>query len=977
MKKINFLLCVVLLAFGLGVTAQQAEPVGPFTVTTAATVTQMPSIASRTELIPSVDKPVPMQDGRATRNKALIGKGSTGPDALAANPHRSANTVPGRTPSLVFETALSGSQPTDPAGAVGPDHYFAVFNTGFRIFEKDGTPLTGQLGTENIFPASGCCDLTISYDNLADRWVASFLGGGVQIAISNGPDPVTSTWTVYNFPQISDYNKLSVWRDGYYVTENTGGATKLWVLERAFLGDGSPDPDAQMAGFELPGIVTSGFHSPQAFNITTDEHPTTGGCPIVYLQDDAWGGVDTDHVKLWEANMDWEDTTNSTVSAPLEIALTDFTSVFDGGAFANLTQPGGQDIDALQATIMNQAQFRKFGGHNSGVFNFVVDTDDTAGELAGVRWIELRQAADGGAWSLFQEGTYTAPDGKHAWHASMAMDQNGNIGMGYTAMAGPTTPTDGTVDLILSSYYTGRFASDALGTMSVEETLIAKGSGNIPGSERYGDYGKMDVDPSNDKGFWFLNEYVGPSGRANVVGVFQLAPNLPNDVGVTSIDTPINGNLTNAEDITVTIFNFGENEASDIDVTYQIDGGAIVTETFAGPLASSTSAQYTFTATGDFSIEGQTYSVTAATAYGIDEDNANDSTTRDVVNISPTDVGVIAVTAPITGENLATEIVTVSIQNFGSVAQTGFDVTYTVDGAGAVTENVGALSIDPGATGSFSFATGADLSEIGTYVIEATTELAGDSDASNDSASAAVTNVSCVSFENTDSQAVGPDSGAVTESVIAVTGDFILTDVNVTINVEHTWNSDLLIELVAPDGTAVELASAVGGSDDNFTDTTFDSQATTAIADGDAPFTGVFAPSGSLDVLNGLTSVGDWTLRITDNANGDGGTLNNWALQLCAATSLSVPEPFLVGTDLLVVNQGDNQFNISLNTNEFTERLDLDVYNMLGQRLLNHRLFNEGNGYEYDLDMSYAAKGIYIVKVGTGDTGKVRRIVVQ
>ncbi len=977
MKQLNFLLVAVLMALSLEVSGQQTESVGPFSVTTAGTVTQMPSIASRTELIPSIDKPVPMQDGRATKNKILIGKGSKGADALAQSQHRSTGTIPGRMPSLVLETALSNSQPTDPSGAVGPDHYFAVFNTGFRIFDKDGTPLTGQLGTENIFPASGCCDLTVSYDNLADRWVVSFLGNGVQVAISNGPDPVMSTWTVYNFPNISDYNKLSVWRDGYYVTENTTSATRLWVLERSFLADGTPDPAAQMAGFELPGIVTSGFHSPQALNITNDNHPTTGGCPIVYLQDDAWAGVDTDHIKLWEATMDWENTANSTVSAPLEIAVTEFTSVFDGGSFINLAQPnGGTSIDALQATIMNQAQFRKFGSHNSGVFNFVVDTDDTAGELAGIRWMELRQSEDGGTWSLFQEGTYTAPDGKHAWHASMAMDQNGNIGMGYSGMAGPTTPTDDTVDLILSSYYTGRFASDAPGTMTVEETLIAKGAGNIPGT-RYGDYGKMDVDPSNDKGFWFLNEYVGSSGRANVLGVFQLAPNLPNDVGITSIDAPIDGNLTATEDVTVTIFNFGENEASDIDVTFQIDGGAVITETVAGPIASATSEQYTFTATGDFSIEGQTYSVTASTNYSIDEDNSNDATTRDVTNVSPTDIGVIAVTAPTTGENLGVETVTVTIENFGSVAQTGFDVTYTINGGGLVTENVGAASVEPGGTISYSFTAGADLSAIETYTIEGATVLTGDFDASNDSASTMVTNLSCLSFDNTESQSVGPNAGEITESIIDVTEDFIITDVNVTINVTHTFDGDLLIELVAPDNTVVELAPRVGAAGDNFTNTIFDSQATNLITDGTAPFSGVFAPSGSLDVLNGLTSAGDWTLRITDNAGGDGGTLNNWTLQLCAAESLSVPEPFLVGTDLNVINRGNNQFDISLNTSEFNERLDLNVYNMLGQRLLNNRLFNEGNGYQFDLDMSYAARGIYIVKVGTGDAGKVQRIIVQ
>jgi ABC-type proline/glycine betaine transport system permease subunit len=47
MKKIYSLLVAVLLGFSLGVTAQQSKPVGPFSVTTAATVTQMPSIQSR------------------------------------------------------------------------------------------------------------------------------------------------------------------------------------------------------------------------------------------------------------------------------------------------------------------------------------------------------------------------------------------------------------------------------------------------------------------------------------------------------------------------------------------------------------------------------------------------------------------------------------------------------------------------------------------------------------------------------------------------------------------------------------------------------------------------------------------------------------------------------------------------------------------------------------------------------------------
>ena len=92
--------------------------------------------------------------------------------------------------------------------------------------------------------------------------------------------------------------------------------------------------------------------------------------------------------------------------------------------------------------------------------------------------------------------------------------RSGNIGMGYSAMT--VDPGDAN-PVRVSSYYTGRYASDPLGTMTIEEQLIANGNANIPGL-RYGDYSKIDIDPVNDKTFWFINEYMN-SGRKNVVGV--------------------------------------------------------------------------------------------------------------------------------------------------------------------------------------------------------------------------------------------------------------------------------------------------------------------------------------------------------------------------------------------------------------------------------------------------------------------------
>ncbi len=957
--------------------AQQNDnkPQNPIYIGNPNKIEHVPSIASRSNLsIADLSKKEEMKDGKAHKYNTVAGKGSKGADILAKNPHRLKNKIPSRAPSLVFETAASSSQPTDPAGAVGPNHYFAVTNTAFRIFDKDGNPLTALLNPDpTIFPTGGCCDLTASYDNAADKWVITLLGGGVQVAVSDGPDPVNDGWTVYTYSAVSDYQKLSVWRDGYYMTENTGSSNKLHVFERSAMIDAaSAGTTPQILSFELPGLVTSGFHSPQALNISSDDFPSSGGATIVYMQDDAWSGISTDHIKIWTADIDWAIPANSLISTPTELTTTAYTSVFDGGSFSNLDQPsGGATIDALQATVMNQAQFRKFTTHNSAVFNFVVDVDSGANKQAGVRWYELRQTADGQPWTLHQEGTYTAPDNRHAWNASLIMDVKGNIGLGYTSMSSPNSTN---ANVMVGSYYTGRFASDPVGTMTLAEEVILAGDDNIP-SYRYGDYSKIDIDPDGDKKFWFVNE-VMTNGRKNVAGVFQIAPNTNNDVGIVSVDTPASGGLTNSEIVTVTVFNFGENPASGFDVNYQVDGGTTISEPFVGTLASQTSAQHTFSTAADLSTEGQTYTIASCTVLTNDEDINNDCINSDVLHIFSDDIGVTSITEPVSGEGLTNETVTISIENFGHSDQTGFDVNYIIDGGTPVVETVG-VNVPAGGTISYSFTTLANLSTVATYSISASTLLSGDSDGSNDTASTSVTNVSCLTNSDNTVQAVGPDSGTVTTSVINFTNDFIIDDVNVTINVDHTFLGDLDVKLIAPNGTEVILADRIGSSSDNFTNTVFDDEATTAIASGSAPYTGLFQPAESLSVLDGLSSAGDWTLEILDNANIDGGQLNNWSLQLCGNVVLAVDQ-VLFEDGFTVIYEENDQFLIKLPVSTINERLNLSVLNTLGQTLYWRTLDNVNGSYDnHKLDMSYVSSGVYFIKIGNNKASNIQRIIVK
>ena len=109
-----------------------------------------------------------------------------------------------------------------------------------------------------------------------------------------------------------------------------------------------------------------------------------------------------------------------------------------------------------------------------------------------------------------------------------------------------------------------------------------------------------------------------------------------------------------------------------------------------------------------------------------------------------------------------------------------------------------------------------------------------------------------------------------------------ISDVNVTLNISHTFDSDLTVLLISPQGTSIQLFSGVGGAGNNFSNTVLDDQAATAITDPAAtpPFAGSFQPQEALSAFNGEDPNGIWTLVVQDDVPGDDGVLNGWSLTI-------------------------------------------------------------------------------------------------
>ncbi len=122
---------------------------------------------------------------------------------------------------------------------------------------------------------------------------------------------------------------------------------------------------------------------------------------------------------------------------------------------------------------------------------------------------------------------------------------------------------------------------------------------------------------------------------------------------------------------------------------------------------------------------------------------------------------------------------------------------------------------------------------------------------------------------------------------------------NVEINLTHTWDSDLEITLISPEGTSLDLSSDNGGSGDNYTNTVFQDGAP-SITTGSAPFTGTFEAEGGTfaSTFAGEEVNGNWTLAICDDSSGDSGFLNTYSISFSA---IAPPPPFgFVAMDVTV-----------------------------------------------------------------------------
>jgi len=125
-------------------------------------------------------------------------------------------------------------------------------------------------------------------------------------------------------------------------------------------------------------------------------------------------------------------------------------------------------------------------------------------------------------------------------------------------------------------------------------------------------------------------------------------------------------------------------------------------------------------------------------------------------------------------------------------------------------------------------------------------------------------------------------------TILTVTDDFAIADLNVDLDIAHTWVGDLIVTLESPAGTSVTVIDQPGvpasgfGCGGNDILASMDDEAATPVEDecdaGVPTINGSFIPNNALDAFDGEMTAGDWILTVSDNAGGDTGTINTFGI---------------------------------------------------------------------------------------------------
>jgi subtilisin-like proprotein convertase family protein len=217
-----------------------------------------------------------------------------------------------------------------------------------------------------------------------------------------------------------------------------------------------------------------------------------------------------------------------------------------------------------------------------------------------------------------------------------------------------------------------------------------------------------------------------------------------------------------------------------------------------------------------------------------------------------------------------------------------------------------------------------------------------------------------------------PDNGSTfTTASLNIPTNVTISDVNIGVNVTHSYLGDLLIAVLGPGNNQVNLFERQCAENQNL-NVVFDGSGTTLACA--SPTVGTFQPAQTLNVFNGLQSGGNWIFGVNDNFAQDTGTVNSFYIEVCSQEiTLSAPD---FGFDDFVVYPNPNKGDFSVQFSNSTGDVTVSVHDMRG-RLVYENQFGGGDSFNQNITLNDAQTGVYLLSVTDGNRKEVKRVIVE
>ena len=156
--------------------------------------------------------------------------------------------------------------------------------------------------------------------------------------------------------------------------------------------------------------------------------------------------------------------------------------------------------------------------------------------------------------------------------------------------------------------------------------------------------------------------------------------------------------------------------------------------------------------------------------------------------------------------------------------------------------------------------------------------------------------------------------------------------ITIAVDITHTWVRDLTVTLISPAGTQVKLVDRpCTNAALNNIQATFDDAGIALICANNPAVGGTIIPFEALSAFNGESTTGTWTLRVADQANQDGGSINSWTINVCSTQELSVKQNELADF-AIYPNPNNGNFNVRFMPN--AGDVKINVHDMRGRLLI-------------------------------------------